>query len=150
MNFRKALFVQIFPEASHNSLLNAEAGAFPDVSEGNGPQIQTGFQRNVHLRLGYGNGKRRSSPGKHGNAFQTNFNSIRRFFRRGKDSAGLHRIRFLQLLQRKLRAGFLIDTLKQSFCLTQNDKRHGSHIADRMNRSRNAHLFSEKLRIEKL
>ena len=98
MDLGEALLRQIFPEASHDSLLDPESGPFPDVSERNGPKVQAGLQRNVHFRLGNGNRQRRRRPGKHGNALQPQLNALRRLFRRRKDAAGLHRIRFLQLL----------------------------------------------------
>ena len=82
----------------YSHALDPESGPFPDVSERNGPKVQAGLQRNVHFRLGNGNRQRRRSPGKHGDALQPQLNALRRLFRRRKDAAGLHRIRFLQLL----------------------------------------------------
>ena len=66
MDLGKALFSQILPKAPHHSLLDPEAGPLSDISEGNGPQIQTGFQGNVHLRLRDGNRQRRGGAGQDG------------------------------------------------------------------------------------
>ena len=138
----KSFSVQKIPESSYQPFLNPESRTLPDIPKGDGTVVQLRFQRCVHLPLCNRQRHGRCRLAQDPDASQSDLYAVGRFLGLSNDSFRFHGRRLFHIFDVESGYAFLIDTLHKAFPLPENDKRHVSHIADRVDCTVHLHGLS--------